>query len=763
MSPAKQKWKKASKLLLAIGVIAALLGAFPVGKCMFDYANAPESTTLPGTGRSGDSALDLAEEARNRGAPTPSTGYFDRLTAAAPGCYSAHPIQQNSAVWAVAFLALIGAALTRVLASRGKQDDIVKGIDREQRRAESISIESSPSMPGVDEEPQIEAIDLSQELELTGNDAFDDTSDRDSVMAFMQEREQKLAAIESEAQHVSDGSIDGFYCPPGLAGRPVLYVEPDHQNARDAVEDVDSRIGSQEAPFRTIAAALEGAKTIVRQTQSPVQVRVAPGVYQESLELPDRVSLVNHRMPAEGSVKQRLKWVCNQSQLDDEERVTILPSAEDAYAISVAAGRKQGIFGCWIVGRDGVKQSGIVADGSTALAVVHCAMESFREGAIVVKNCGAQQPDDGLNVIGSRLRKNGRSRGGAIYAQKSSLLVRKTMLHDNRARQGAGIFTADMRAPVELVDVGFERNHAKNTEVVDIEQTEPQEYAKSHGHGGGAAFLRSDVRLIDCKFTENRADAAGGAFAGLGSRLSIRTGESDGTAIRANRADVGGAAALVGWAACAATLKFHGTDVRQNIAKSSGGGIVCAGLATVQFKGGSLEKNICESPGGIGGGVAVLVGARFMAKETRFRGNRSRGSGGAIATRNAHVVLADGCIVEENVAQGGDGGGLSCETRPDRIVESLMNLSAFKLPFLCEIRDVSIRNNTSLKSAAGVRAGNHIESPSFPLKVDIQLPERIRLNEVKSPGAEANSQIMLRWAGETRGTARDIDGAVLLK
>ncbi|MGM0556942.1 MAG: hypothetical protein ACQEVA_11235, partial [Myxococcota bacterium] len=170
----------------------------------------------------------------------------------------------------------------------------------------------------------------------------------------------------------------------------------------------------------------------------------------------------------------------------------------------------------------------------------------------------------------------------------------------------------------------------------------------------------------------------------------------------------------------------------------------------------------CESPSGLGGGVAVLVGSRFMAKDTRFRGNRSRGTGGAIGARNGHVVLADGCILEENIAQGGDGGGLSFETRADRIVESLMNLTAFKLPFTCEIRDVSIRNNVSLKSAAGIRVGNHAQSATFPIEVDIQMPERVRLNEVKSPGAELTAQILVRWAGRTEATADDISGSMML-
>ncbi|MGM0559044.1 MAG: hypothetical protein ACQEVA_21850, partial [Myxococcota bacterium] len=624
MSRVNQRWKGASRLLLATGFIAATIGALPIGECMFDRASNPEQARYSTDGDSNYSATDMADEARNRGTPTAgSSNYVDRLFSAAPGCYEAHPIRKNSAIWAVAFIALIGSLLTRVLAGRTNDEELLRGIDRDDSAPRPSP--SAPPPSSSHDEPPVEAIDLSQELQLSTYDDAPESSDKNSVMAFMQEREQKLATIDSHQQHVSDGAIDGFYCPPGLADSAVFYVEPDHTSASDFTEDVDKRVGNKDAPFETIGGALQAARTFIQRTQSLAQVRVAPGVYQESVELPDRVSLVNHRMPAEGSVKQRLKWVCGQTQLDDEERVTLLPSAGDAYAISAEPGRKQGVFGLWIIGRDGVKQTGIVADGSRALAIVHCAIESFRDGGIAVENCGDQQPDQGLSVIGSRLRQNGRLRGGAIFAKKSCLLVRKTMLHDNRARQGAGVFTVDMRAPVELVDVGFERNHARVSERQDIEDLEPQEYAKSAGHGGGAAFLRSDVRLIDCKFVENRADASGGAFVGLGARISLRPGGADGMSIRANRAEFGGAAALIGWAGCAATLKFTETTLRQNVAKTSGGAIATAGLATVQLKNAVIEKNICESPSGLGGGVAVLVGSRFMAKDTRFRGNRSRG------------------------------------------------------------------------------------------------------------------------------------------
>jgi hypothetical protein len=175
--------------------------------------------------------------------------------------------------------------------------------------------------------------------------------------------------------------------------------------------------------------------------------------------------------------------------------------------------------------------------------------------------------------------------------------------------------------------------------------------------------------------------------------------------------------------------------------------LLVIGFAVAQIVEGRFQNNESRSGEGVGGAVASLKGGQFMAKETKFRANTSAGRGGAAGAINASLVLSDGCIVEENIAQGGEGGGVCCLSRSNAELDELMNRTDFKLPLVFTTRDVAIRNNRSAGQTAGLVVGNDEDVSTFPIKVTIEKPMFVRNNRA-SGGSERTADLLVRWRRE---------------
>ncbi|QDG51666.1 hypothetical protein FIV42_13175 [Persicimonas caeni] len=749
-------WRSVGHFAIVVAFLAGSYALYPWAECSISSA---QSGDLPAPVQNDGSALTLAQEARNRKMPTASTGFFDRLGAAEPVCRQRHPLGERKAGWGVSVAALLLMLISRAIAKRNESRPIVPRGDAPvgQHTGDRRSMETS-SRAGGGRGGVPEAITISQELEIDLPGEEGPEEDLDALINYLEEEEEDVRQEAEKARPRGRGAgadIDGFYCPPGLEDAPVLYVDPSNLAASDAMDDLDSRVGNPERPFETIQAALDRASKLFTTTRGPVQVRVSPGVYQERLFVPTHVSLVNHRLPAEGSIRQHLDWLVAQQEVGHPDRVTLLPPADAEFAIKFEHGQRQGIFGCHVVGREGVRQQGLVAEHCTGLAVVHCAIEDFTQGGMHFVDCGGGTKQTAAQVVGCRFRHNKAVRGGAVFVRGGTLRIEKTRFEDNTSTLGGAIFVVDASGPLQLDAVGFRGNEATAEDRLTVrpDVVKLEDWRHGPGQGGALAAVRSKIKFTDCKFLENRGKISGGALALLGAQAVFDSRDS-GNSFKKNQARVGGAVFVAGWTGCRATLKAKGSKFFANEAGSDGGALAIIGLAVAQVMGAKFVENQSLANDGVGGAVASLKGGQFMAKETRFRANETAGRGGAAGAINASLVLSDGCYVEENVAQGGEGGGLFCLSESNAEMEGLMNRTDFKLPFVFTTRDVAIRHNKSAGQTAGLLVGNQEDMPTFPIKVTIEKPMYVRNNKAAG-GSERTGDLVVRWAREVVSDSGD--------
>jgi hypothetical protein len=695
-------WRKTSDFAILIGLLAAGYALFPVGNCM------------------------LGGEAFG-------------------ACLQANPLAEQSAALGAAVLAVLVAVGARVVAARGPKtvaeelEGMPGGYTGDRRSMETAS-RASGGRDGVPE-----AITISQEFEidLPEDEMSYRDEDVDALVNYVEEQEADREQADRPARRPArrePAAVGGFYCPPGMEDAPVLYVDSAHDAAgEDGARD--DRVDNPGRPFATIGAALEAARALASKRRCRVQVRVMPGVYQEALLVSGQVALVNHRLPAEGSVRQHLDWLVAQQEVDHPDRVTILAPAEASCAVEFERGQDQGIFGFHVVGREGVEQTGIVARDCQSLAIVHCAVDDFSGGGAQLTGCGGSLPKTAVQVVGCRFRDNSASRGGALNIDGGTARVEKTRFVANAASVGGALYAADMLGPLHLVEVGFRKNkaHSKDRLTVRPEVVRLRDWPQGTGQGGAVAISHSKAKLAGCKFIENAAVNTGGALAILGAQVVLNS-RGSGNSFRKGTARVGGAIFMAGWIGGRSTLKAKGVEFSENRAGGDGGSMALLGLSAAQILDTTFRGDASESPDAVGGSVASLKGAQFMVKDSHFRDATAAGCGGAAGAINASLVVSDGCIVEDCTARGGLGGGLYCMSRADDELDELMGRPDFKLPFVFTTRDASIRNNTA-KAAGGVFVGNAEAVATFPIKVSVEMPVRIRNN--------VGGDVVVRWKGKT--------------
>jgi hypothetical protein len=671
-------------------------------------------------------------------------------------CSAEHPLGERALGWAVGGAGLLLMLASRFMAGRGRERRAYGSDSVDERRGVARSSRagggSGPRRDGVPE-----AITISQEFEidLPADDVPEE--DADALINYLEEDEAVREAADGAPKPGAGagarlgrgrGDVDGFYCPPGLEDAPIFYVDPQNGAASDEMDALDARTNNPERPFVTIQAAVDRAQKLFMSSRSPVQVRVSPGVYQEKLFVPGHVSLVNHRLPSEGSVRQHLEWLVAQEEVGHPDRVTILAPADAEFAVKFERGQNQGLFGFHLVGREGVRQKGVVAENCTTLTMVYCSVEDFSAGGVHLDNSGGSLPKTAVQLVGCRLRNNRSLRGGAVFARGGTVCIEKTRLEDNRSTYGGAVFVIDLAGPLLLREAGFRGNEADSEDRLGVrpDVVKLEDWLQGSGQGGAVAVVRSKAKLTGCKFIKNAAKISGGAVALLGAQAVFES-RGSGNTFRENQARVGGAVFVAGWMGCRATLKASGTKFEGNIAGSDGGALLVIGFAVAQIVEGRFQNNESRSGEGVGGAVASLKGGQFMAKETKFRANTSAGRGGAAGAINASLVLSDGCIVEENIAQGGEGGGVCCLSRSNAELDELMNRTDFKLPLVFTTRDVAIRNNRSAGQTAGLVVGNDEDVSTFPIKVTIEKPMFVRNNRA-SGGSERTADLLVRWRRE---------------
>ncbi len=669
------------------------------------------------------------------------------------------PAMDSTLAWLAFSVALIGAVIVRTLSGAKKPPPPAPTRIARPTHRTAPTFHDVAAPVGSSAKDPVVAIDIDEELDLgppvdLGAVRSEVEEDPDSLMAFVQARVVRSES-EPDALVEHESTLDGFYCPPGMARSPILYVDLSYEESQNALDD-DQRVDNPEHPFKSVERALLAAQKLCLKPDQRVQVRLMPGVYQTALQIPDRVVLVNHRMPAEGNKRQREAWLADQSDIDHPERVTILAPANSDATITFLPGRLQGLFGCQIVGREGVAQLGIRAAGCMALVLLHCAVEGFSQGGIEITDCGEDLPGRQTTMMGCRLSANTSAKGGgALHVLRSALRLEDCVFESNTAPIGGAILARNLKSPLLLQGCTLSRNRALTRQLPEgpLLQLKLAEWKQSKGLGGAVALVSSLLKVIDSRFEGNDASVGGGAVVALASRVVLQSGDQE--AFVENRALAGGAILAIGWADAQSVIKSHGANFKGCLAKHFGGAIALIGLSAAQFEEGDFEANRCTDPESVGAAIFCHKGASLQGRTLTLQNNRAQGNGGAIGAINASIRLTEGCILQRNSAELGEGGAIYCVTSRDTDVEQLVSAADFSLPFTLSLADVTIQYNRAHGLGAGLRAGNSDAYSTFSLDVELEKPETIWNNRSALPDGRDVHDVWITWAGNPRVTSRE--------
>jgi len=608
-------------------------------------------------------------------------------------------------------------------------------------------------------------IDVDVPLEFGGKSHEDEEED-ESIMKFIQDESDQRAANEAEMVVVAS-QVGGYYCPSDFRDKPVIYVDPASRAARDDYEG-KTPFNEPEKPFASLDGAVRYAQQRVIRDTPGIQIRLAPGTYKTSIIVPDRVAIINHRMPAvssrdseEEGLTKHLKWITDQAH-NAPDRVTLLAAPDADHAAKFVTGTIQGIYGCHIMGQEGRAQAGIVAKNCQRLTIRACVIDGFSRGGIRLDSCGNDVPGQGTHVLATELVNNAAGFGGGICASKSVLTVIECLIHANKAHKGGGICVEESRGLTTILRTRISKNiaAAKEPKQTPVDSS-PEVWKSEDGVGGGLHAFSSKIRISESEFVDNRATAAGGAVMILGGKAAFQGNDEVDVRIHRNTAPVGSALCIVGTHGLSAVAKYVGADIQQNTS-SIGGAIAVIGLASVQFDDGKVAYN--EAPGkqAIGGAFSIMLGAELVLKDMEIKENSCGGPGGAIGAINATIRIGEGCELRNNTSQD-SGGALYFITRPDSELEDLISHHGFKTPFILAVKDCLITNNKGDGLGGGVFVGNLLPHATFPVGMRLEGTARIRNNRTRHPN-ETGDDIWVVWAGETVATSVNRPpGKVLLK
>ena len=579
-----------------------------------------------------------------------------------------------------------------------------------------------------------------------------------SLMSFVVERAKEENEHNADDEFTST-QIGGFFCPPGYEDRPAIYVDANSESARDDYDD-DTPFNAPQNPFKTLDAALKFAAVRTVRDTPGLQVRVTPGIYQSSVTVPDRVVIVNHRMPVDGSVAQRLKWISD-LELGDADRVTILPPATADFAVRFSAGTTQGIFGCHLVGREGISQAGIVGSAAHKLAIFNCHIEGFQKGGVRLEQCGTEIPGNGTRIIACEILHNSAAQGAGVWASKSVLRMSSCLVSHNRAHNGGGIWLSNLKSPAVLVETRVSHNVAQGA----LPEEGPFEmalrsWADAQGTGGGLSVVHSAVKLTRCEFVDNAANLGGGAIAIQAGKVILEASEDHHARLHRNKGRAGGAILVCGWQGGESTLKVTDGDIQLNECALIGGGLAAVGLSTVQLRDCQISNNKALDRRSVGGAIGAIHGAEVMTKNVEFRANVVTGSGGVFGAVNSTLRITEGSDMRENSAEHA-GGAVYCITEPNREIEGMIGYAGLKLPFILSMADCVVSNNSADDLGGGIRAGNLDSKPTFPLGLRIEATARVRNNRTKHPNA-AGDDLWVVWADEVVASTENRPGPKLL-
>ncbi|GEM_PF-5898254 len=692
--------------LSALGLVG--VGIYPTLNCMSELRNDFNKV------QSRDEAVLALKEKLDGQFPETNSAISNILT---PICREREPLTD-----ALPFLAFAGIlAILGFIPILGK-----KGAEKDDPFQEEVRVPRTHVGRQHLNTQQIAAINVDGafEIDIPDDERPPDDSGKNTLMALV-EKQRKISSVGAENQKKTQSRN---FTPSGFEESSTIFVDPEIR------ADTPTRFGDLED-------AIIAAQKMMIGDPKGVQVRVLPGVYQCSIEIPPNVAVVNHRMPNFPSLRDGLLWVST-LELDDPQRVTILADPEKPYGVKFVRGSRHGIFGCHIIGRGKKGQCGILIERSESVDIVNCVIEQFAYSGLRIEEGGSEFPKLRVSIGGTMIRSNESNLGGAIFSRTSSVAIKSSVIKTNRAFQGGGLYISGVKRPFLLDAVRFEKNVAFDPKKQTLNPNiSLQEWEKQRGMGGAIFAIKSKLKVSDLECIENLGEGAGGAIALLHSRMTMNNGAYK-SRIERNRSQFGGGVFAVGVMGKESLLKAERTSFLSNICKGFGGAICVLGTAIVQAQECTIEKN--QSLKGSGGGVACLLGGSIDLNGGSLSENLAKSAGGGIASLNGRVRIRGLAKITHNHCEG-SGGGIFAISDPSPLVETLVKQGALKLPLKIIIEDAQIRYNKCDQVGAGLRLGNLKKQPTMPIDFRIAGKASIRSNESTKGTA---SDLFVSWAGE---------------
>lgn len=604
----------------------------------------------------------------------------------------------------------------------------------------------------------VEAIDVSYELDIRSTDEEarheQEQQKRRGHKTLMDMVAIQVETIKEreEQSRVQRITVEGFYCPRPLAGKPIVYVDPSHESASD--EQIGEEAGALERPFKTITAAIDHAQGIVKAEQIAVQVRVMPGVYQESLTIPSMVSVLNHRIPGDGGIREHLQWLRTLTDIDHPERVTILPPPHVPIGVLFERGEKQGLYGCHVVCRDGTQQVGLGNEHSTKLMVRTCWVEGFKMGGVQLNMAGGELPGSEVRLEGSVFTANESERGGAVALRNTMLSIHVCVFEDNLAQSGGAIYALQPKGTLNVTSSRFLKNRAKaKTLIKDHPEDIPlASWYDLTGLGGAVVVEDGYVKMALCQMAANGASTAGGAVALLSSRAILQGDDDQPMLIKKNRARTGGGVFAIGLSGERTTIKASNVHFEENLAEFVGGGFAMIASAIAQVQQSVFLSNESKGQKSLGGGVGCIYGSEFMAVNTTFRNNRTTVSGGAIGVRNASLSIKGNSLLQDNISLEGRCGGVYFESTSGQHLDDLLEHGEIQVPLVCRLLEAEMVGNRSAAQPSALFVGNLSKWGTLPIELHLGKDLEVRSNVVEQK--DGGEMTAVFWCGEPKMTSK---------
>lgn len=460
----------------------------------------------------------------------------------------------------------------------------------------------------------------------------------------------------SAFEFLSAPSFAPFSIGSGTVATTSVYVNPESGN--------DANDGGESAPLKTITRALQMAA--LGAESGRIAINLAAGTYAAStngetypLNIPSNTYLIG--------------------DAHEKGDPVILDAEESSRAIAIDSATDAGLFALTITnGNAGAESGGGVLCEESSLIVRDC----------LIRDCVAS------------------SGGGVMCEQQSNIAVFRTTFVNNSATQhsGGGLETID--SSVQIKDSGFDGNtssgsggglyHSGIEDPNQVSLSLERNYflANDSGEDGGALVARNaNLEASNNHFENNTAAWDGGAlhaYASEGYQSEVKlewnyfasnSAGNNGGAVasqdvavnsqnetfESNSAGGDGGALDLSWAMVPASyvgLEDEDNYYAGNTADGDGGAMalnIVKGV-TLEILSISLEDN---SSGGDGGACFIESGdhaGNILLVYGDFSRNTAGGNGGALATQDVLVNVADSTFTDNSAA---NGGGLHCATTED--------------------------------------------------------------------------------------------------